>query len=93
MKIDFSFAGLNLNIITQQKRARKTHVLCIMLVKTRGIKYFIVETWMLFAPPIKISGCAPGCGPYQMFTRAVSSPTPGLNKNSPINVHLCYRVT
>jgi len=52
MKIDFSFAGLNLNIITQQKRARKMHVLCIMLVKTRGIKYFNVETWMLFAPPL-----------------------------------------
>ena len=26
------------------------HVLCIMLVKTRGVKYFNVETWILFAP-------------------------------------------
>ena len=59
MKIDFVFAGLNLNIVTE-KNARKMHVLWIMLVKTRGIKYFNVETWMLFAPPIKISGYAPG---------------------------------
>jgi len=26
------------------------HVLWMMLVKTRGIKYFNVETWMLFVP-------------------------------------------
>ena len=25
-----------------------------------SIKYFNVETWMLFAPPIEISGYAPG---------------------------------
>ena len=50
MKIDFVFAGLNLNIIIQRKCARKMHVLWIMLVNTRGIKYFNVETWMLFAP-------------------------------------------
>jgi len=51
MKIDFAFAGLNLNIIIQRKRTRKMHVLGIMLVKTRGIKYLNVETWILFAPP------------------------------------------
>jgi len=31
-----------------------------MLVKTSGIKYLNVDTWMLFAPLIKISGYAPG---------------------------------
>jgi len=62
MKIDFAFAGLNLNIIIQRKRTRKMHVLGIMLVKTRGIKYLNVETWILFAPPIKISGYAPERG-------------------------------
>jgi len=36
------------------------HVLWIMLAKAMGIKYFNVETWMLFAPHIKISGHAPG---------------------------------
>jgi len=43
------------------------HVLRIMLAKTMSIKYFDVETWMLFAPPIKISGYAPGQthGQYQ----------------------------
>jgi len=35
------------------------HVLWIMLAKTMSIKYFNVETWMLFAPPIEISGYAP----------------------------------
>jgi len=30
-----------------------------MLEKTRDIKYFNVETWMLFAPLIKFSGYAP----------------------------------
>jgi len=50
MKRDFAYADLNLNIIIQKKRARKTHVLCIMLVKTSGVIYFSVETWMLFAP-------------------------------------------
>jgi len=35
------------------------HVSWTLLAKTRGIKYFNVETWMLFAPPIKISGYAP----------------------------------
>ena len=61
MKRDFAFASLNLNIIIQKKNGpEKVHVLCIMLVKTRGVRYFNVETWMLFAPtPIKISGCAP----------------------------------
>jgi len=34
------------------------NVLWIMLVKTRGIKNFNVETWMLFVSPIKISSCA-----------------------------------
>jgi len=37
MKRDFAFAGLNLNIIIQKKRARKMYVLCIILVKTRGV--------------------------------------------------------
>jgi len=33
------------------------HVLWIILVKTSGIKYFNVETWMLFVPlPIKLFG-------------------------------------
>jgi len=27
------------------------HVLCIMLVKTRGVRYFNVDTWMWFASP------------------------------------------
>jgi len=31
MKIDFPFAGLNLNFIIQKKIARKMHVLWIML--------------------------------------------------------------
>jgi len=30
------------------------------VLKTRGIKYLNVDAWMLFAPPIKISGYAPG---------------------------------
>jgi len=49
MKIDFAYVGLNLNIIIQKKWDRKMHVLWIILLKTRGIKYFNVETWMLFA--------------------------------------------
>jgi len=28
-------------------------------LKTRGIKYSHVETWLLFAPPIKIFGFVP----------------------------------
>jgi len=36
------------------------HVLWIMPAKTRGIKYFDVETWMFFPPLITISGYAPG---------------------------------
>jgi len=28
-------------------------------LKTRGIKYLNVETWLLFAPTIKMSGYAP----------------------------------
>jgi len=36
------------------------HVLYILPAKARGIKYLNVETWMCFAPPIKISGYAPG---------------------------------
>jgi len=50
MKIDFLFTGLNLNIIIRKKSTRKMHVLWIMLAKTMGIKYFNVETWMLFTP-------------------------------------------
>jgi len=50
MKIDFLFTGLNLNIIIRKKSTRKMHILWIMLAKTMGIKYFNVETWMLFAP-------------------------------------------
>jgi len=57
MKIDFLFAGLNLNIMIQKKSARKMHVLWITILKTRGIN-FNVETWILFALRIKISGYA-----------------------------------
>jgi len=33
-------------------------------LKPRGIKYLNVESWLLlFVPPIKISGYAPGCSP------------------------------
>jgi len=44
MQIAFVFAGLNLNIITQKRAPEKMHVLCILLAKTRGIKYFNVDT-------------------------------------------------
>jgi len=43
------------------------HVLCVMLVKTRGVRYFSVETWILFAHPINISGSAPVLNPIQVF--------------------------
>jgi len=39
-------------------------------LKTRGIKYLNVDTWLLFAPPIKISGCAAAFG-------YISESTPG----------------
>ena len=44
MKRNFAYAGLNLSI-------NKMHVLCIMLVKTRGVRYLNVETWMWFGLP------------------------------------------
>jgi len=47
MKINFVFAGLNLNTIIQRKKRQK-NVLWTMLAKTKGIKYFNGETWMLF---------------------------------------------
>jgi len=49
MQIAFVIAGLKLNIIIQ-KKCQKMHVLCIMLAKTSGIRYFNVETCMFFAP-------------------------------------------
>ena len=56
MKAEFLFAGINVNIITH----KKSHFMD-QGKKVRGIKYFNVETRLLFAPPIKISGYAPGC--------------------------------
>jgi len=52
---------------SEKKRARKMHVLCVMLVKTRGVRYFSVETWILFAHPINISGSAPVLNSIQVF--------------------------
>jgi len=54
MKRDFAFAGLSLNIIIQksdQKNARFMN----NAWKTRGVGYFNVETWMLFALPYQNS--------------------------------------
>jgi len=57
IQTDFLFAGLNLNrIIQKKKRHKKAHYLDDAL-KTSGMIYSNVETWLLFAPsPIKISG-------------------------------------
>ena len=56
MKADFLFADINVNIIIH----KNVHFMDQGL-KIRGIKYFKVDTRLLFAPtPIKISGYAPG---------------------------------
>jgi len=36
-------------------------------LKIRGINYSNVETWLLFVPPIKISGNAPDDGSSALF--------------------------
>ena len=52
-KTDFLFAGLNLNIIIQKKKCQKKAHFVDDILKTRGIVYLNVETWLLFAPPSK----------------------------------------
>jgi len=49
MKIYILFAGINLNLIIQKKAPENV---CFMddALKTRGIEYLNVETWLLFAP-------------------------------------------
>jgi len=44
-----------------EKSARKMHILLIMHDKKMTINIAYVDTRLLFAPPIKISGYAPGC--------------------------------
>jgi len=64
MKEDFLFVGLNRNIILQRDECQnKAHFMDDSFLKTRGIIYSNVESWFLFAPPIKISGYAPGWRP------------------------------
>jgi len=59
MENNFLFAYLNLNrIIQKKKRQRIVHFMDDAL-ETRGIIYLNIETWLLFASPIKISGYAP----------------------------------
>ena len=54
MKIDFLFPSSNLNTIVQETDARQMHVSWTTLaLKTRGINYVNVQTWLLFAPPSK----------------------------------------
>jgi len=45
-------AGLNLNIIIQNKKLQKIAPFMDDALNTSGIKYFNVETWLLFAPPL-----------------------------------------
>ena len=62
MRANFLFTGLNLNRTIQSEKEvpERAHFMDDAL-KTRGIIYLNVETWLLFAPlPIKISGYAPG---------------------------------
>jgi len=40
-------------------------------LKTRGIIYLNVETLLLFAPPIKISGYVPGAILYSKCSRKI----------------------
>jgi len=49
MKADFIFVGVNVNIIIQKKTPEKAHFMDEGL-KIKGIKYFNVETRLLFAP-------------------------------------------
>ena len=51
MKADFLFAGLNLNRIIQKKKCQTMLHFMDVALKTRGIIYLNVETWLLFAPP------------------------------------------
>ena len=63
MKADFLFASLNQNRTIQKNRCQnKAHFMDDVFSKTRGIIYLNVESWFLFAPPIKISGNVPGYG-------------------------------
>ena len=59
MNIDIVFSGLNLNIVIEQKNARKMHDLWMMLVKIRGIKYFNIGLNVVCS--YSISGYAPAC--------------------------------
>jgi len=64
MKIDIVFAGLNLNIVIEKKTPERCTFYGWCLWKQGTINDFIVETWMLFAPP------------YQHFwLRACADPT------------------
>ena len=61
VKTNFVFAGFNLIVFVQNKALEK----CIFmddLFRTRALDIwmFSVQTWLLFAPRIKISGYAPG---------------------------------
>jgi len=56
-KIDFLFAGLNMNLIIRKKRQKNGRFMDDN-IKTTGIKYLNIETWLLLAPYI-ISGYAP----------------------------------
>jgi len=60
MKADFLFDDLNLNRIIHKKKCQKKAHFVDDILKTRGIIYLNFETWLLFAPPIKISGYDPG---------------------------------
>jgi len=41
-------------------------------LKTRGTTYWNVETWVLFAPPIKISGYAPASDEFLFLTLLIT---------------------
>ena len=50
MKMEFLFAGLNLNIIIQKKKYKKKANFMDDVLKIRAILCLNVETWLLFAP-------------------------------------------
>jgi len=69
------------------------------ILKTRGIIYLNVETWLLFARPIKISGYAPGPS-KGILSRSKDSDTNLLQStnfayevgiNSSYSNRICYR--
>jgi len=56
VQADFLFAGLNLNRIIQKIKSQNKANFVDDALKTRGIIYLNVDTRLLFATPIKISG-------------------------------------